>query len=533
MSISVNCSQSWDTIKSDKIHIDHKWPSGWPGILEKQGIKAAGVDTDDKGLIFDLNEDIKQICPDSDSTLKKFSKIFGSFEDIACMGIDSFIDNKKLDTYMSNKLVKAIKTQIRKKCPQLISSCTQTVCNDAKKQFLVLKCDDIKDILLKIIKDSTVQQNLEVIINQNLNIKIDLTKINPCNLIQLLYSLGINFSGLFLKLLNDKLKTYGLNLTPELINCVCPDINNTKDIDCTNVNIIFNTLLDNKDFQNLIKTKLNIDITQKKCDILQNLINTGVDPSKVIINLIKDSKYPITQEKINQVIKCICPKLTSHPSKPVNNGNDNANDNDNRNQDKVTTTFYNKFNIIILILLMFLLIIIVFIISKKLKVGIPFLNLLLIVIIFSYIGFLLVQTNPKCLFKSCISSGDDWKYIPGLFKGEKSMFGITLSSQIEIGDDNVITVKELNCSGKICPPGNLLDHCGNNKAITIDKTKSNFGYAIHGDCIDKIYKIKQNGTQIVTGLWVTQHNTNINLNVQLNIPLLGLMMLTIPAEKIK
>lgn len=520
MSINLNCSQAWGNVKDKNFHIDHNWSSGIGGVVEKAAVTALGFKTDPTGVELNLNKDIKKICTGS-----TVSKIFGSFEDISCIGINNFIDNQKIPAFINDNLVKKIKSKIEDLCPKIVESCSETVCNDATGKTFTLKCEDINSILQEVVNDPQIKEMLVSVIEANLQSTIDMSKINLCDTLQILYSLGLDVPGLFLSLLNEQLKTYGIELSKDFINCICPEVTENKPLDCEDVNTIVDSVLKSKVIQRMIQSKSGIDITQK-CDLLQELINSGKNPAEIISNLIKDSKYSVSQEKIEEVIKCICPDLKPPPPTPSPTPSPTPTPHSGK------SVFYNKINITIMSFVFILLVIIISIVLKKFKIGIPFLNVVVLLIIFSYIAYILLEKNPRCLLKSCISSGDDWNPVPGTFKGEKSLFGITVSSQIQIDVNKNITLKELKCVGKTCPFGNLLENC-KDPTITIDSNKTNFGYSVKGECIDEIYKIKTNGKQILTGLWVTQTGNNLNLNVKINAPVIGTMYINIPAQKVQ
>lgn len=522
MSINIECSKIWDLAKNEKVHIHHDW-SGITGVIAKNAVDATGIETDDKGIVINLNKDIKKICPNSKYILKDVSKLFGDFEDITCMGVNKFIDNQKIPL-ITESLVKEIKDKIKDLCPKVIKSCKDTIC-DGKKESFTLECKDINKLLEDILNDSKIQAILQLLIEQNLNIQIDISKINLCDLIQLLYSLGIDVSGLGLTLLNDELKSYGIKLSNDFINCICPDINETKPIDCEEVKKIVNMIIENKDIHDKIKSELGIDITEKnKCSLLQQLIDSGINPSSMLYNLIKDSKYSIEKNKIEEVINCICPDLKEQKTPPTPEPTPEPTP--VPTPTPTSKIFYKKINIIIMSFLLILIFMLMFVFFKKMKIDMPFVVLL---IIFCYIGILLVELNFKCLFKLCDKSGDDWKYLPGKFEGEKSIFGININAKIEI-KNNIINLEELNCSGKNCPFKNLLDKCNDTK-ITINN-KSNFGYSLDGQCINEIYKIKNKKTQIIDGLWLSLKDNNLTLNVKVNAPVVGTIFLNIPMKKV-
>lgn len=334
------------------------------------------------------------------------------------------------------------------------------------------------------------------------------------------------------KQIPDDLRKEIKQLCPSIIKSCQPSICEGKEsnleLKCEDITNLLKSVLEIDSVKKAISSKINIDLTpQNICDSLQKLIDSGNDPASLILNALKGViKYPPTKEQMNQAIKCICPNLKPAPSPPPPPPNPN-------NSKDVP---YNKINIIkagvlgfICFNVLFFLILIISHFTKKYITHkfLLYLGLLLLTVI---ILAILVKTNVKCYFKTCLPSNSTWKPTEGDFTGEYSLLGLTIQVNTSIKKDNTGILNKLSCSGKSCPFNNLLQNC-KDKTITLGK-KSIYGYALQGNCIDEIYKFNSGGKQTITGLWLSQTDEQgLELFVTLYVPIIGKLLLNVPLKK--
>ena len=205
----------------------------------------------------------------------------------------------------------------------------------------------------------------------------------------------------------------------------------------------------------------------------------GLDPKYLL--------YIPTKEKIHEAIMCICPNLKQKPK---------------------SESVLNKLNVGLLVaggsvFTIILYVILFFFVIKLLSTGLKILVFCGLAVATIIIIGLIIQMNPKCLFKSC--SGDDWTYIPGTFQGEKTLgSSITIKAQITIDKNKTITLQQLDCAGDKCPFTTLPLACQANNLITLGEKTAN-GYNILGDCVDSL----KNKT--VKNITLLQENGNISI----------------------
>lgn len=339
------------------------------------------------------------------------------------------------------------------------------------------------------------------------------------------------------KQIPDDLRKEIKQLCPSIIKSCQPTIcmgkESNLEIKCDDITNILKSVLEIDSVKKAIKSKINIDLTPENiCDSLQKLVNSGNDPSSLILNALKGViKYPPTNDKLNQAIKCVCPNLKPVPSPPPPSPPNPNNPND---------VPYNKINIIkagvlgfICYNLLFFLILIISHVTKKyithkflLYIGLFLLTVIILAI--------LVKSNPNCYFKTCLPTDSTWKPIEGEFTGSYSLLGITINVSVSIRKDNTAVLNKIDCSGKSCPFSDLTQNCKDKIVNLALGKKSIYGYALQGECIDEIYKFNSGGKQTITGLWLSQTNgQDLELLVSLYVPVLGKLLLNVPLKRVK
>jgi urease gamma subunit len=408
-------------------------------------------------------------------------------------------------------------------CPNTWNSCKSTVC-EGSQSVLTLSCEEINRLF------TTLMQSKEVLelLNSQLAPDFVVTNFKPCQVVQVLTSMGIDILTIFTDELVEQLKARGLQLKQSdyvtIVSCACPEALKEQTMNCNNLVQVTADILDQPYVQKKLKEMSNIEITSStKCDILQQISDTGVNLEDFIYTQlakkIGNSKNLPSKDKIKQAINCICPEL-----KPYNKPEPTPNNN------KVT---YNKLNIAVLSIITFVVMFVLFTfillfinakLSKKLKI-------LLLLIVVSIAGILLtIQLNPKCLFKYCITSGDDWVPVDGTFSGSKQTLSTTVDINMTIDMSNKVILNTFNCEGDLCPYNNLLDKCSDHTLI-IGNEKSVYGYELIGECIDELYKIQNNGKQVIFGVWLVQQDNQLTINIGLDVPPVGKTFITIPLVK--
>lgn len=285
-----------------------------------------------------------------------------------------------------------------------------------------------------------------------------------------------------------------------------------------------------KDKMEEVGVKLPFEFTQDGlCDMLATLADGSIDNLiDGLISMIKDANpkfYNDNQKKFDTYskllagpIKCICPHV--------------------ENKKQVGKPKYNKIMVVGTLLALFALAIIPFFgVLFTLK---PWLKkmLVLLVILVTVVVITAVITwfNPKCLYKPCVKSGDDWIPIQGKFKGSLKKFGVKISAELNVDKNNNVTLDVLTCDGSGCPQSNLLENC-KSKKITISNTKTIYGYPLVGGCIDELFKIQTNDkTSVVRGLWLIRNGDKIEIQISLHIGLSSTFtvnqVLLIPVSKV-
>jgi hypothetical protein len=522
----ISCSTVWNKIKDESTQIDVDW-SGVTGWMKKEAAKAAGFTTNDQGIDFTLGKDISKICPGA--SLGKITGMIKPFDQLTCDGVQKYVSKYQLSQDLN--------TKIQEICPGIIRKCTPTIC-EGKASTFELKCEDINKIFNLVLKDPSII----ALIQKNLPPGIDLSKEDPCNTAQVIESMGIDVSVIVATMLSQM----GINLTDSeyatITKCICPNLILGKKIDCDQVNNIITAVLEQPTIIKAIRDNSGMEITNKnKCEILQSLIDTGVNLENSLYSILEeklDPQYVPTKEKLSEMIKCICPNLKKTPSPPPGPtppGPTPPGPGPSRPQNSEDTThvIYNKINIILVSIVLFILAIIIQVIMNVTNHGLSsrWSNFLLLLIVAAIIIFILIKINYKCLFKACISSGKDWKPLDSKYKGSKSMLGITVSAELEVRQDNTIKLNKLECDGN-CPFKNLLQDCKNPNA-NIGTIKTNYGYALSGPCIDVIYEFNHDNSKIVRGIWIAQNNPNdVQFNIKINVPILGNMIINVPLKKI-
>lgn len=154
--------------------------------------------------------------------------------------------------------------------------------------------------------------------------------------------------------------------------------------------------------------------------------------------------------------------------------------------------------------------------------------------------------NPLCAYRNCLKSGQEFKPVPGIYEGSKTLGDMTASGKAELIAPNKIRILELKCSGKYCPPeiGNITKLCNDILKMpadtplegTIDlSTKSKYGYRVVSPCLDKIYETKNRaGVPILGGVWVAYENgkysLQLNFNPCIDLFNIGCLSLYVPIE---
>jgi hypothetical protein len=427
---------------------------------------------------------------------------------------------------LSNQLKDMFPAEINKLvsnfCPKVWDSCKPTICNGSQS-MLPLSCEDINVLFNTLLQSKDVLE----LINTQLAPDFIVTNFKPCQVVQVLTSMGIDVLGIFTDELVTQLKARGLQLTKSdyitIVSCACPEAIKDKTMNCTNVVQVVDEVLDQPYVQKKIKEMSKIEVTSStKCSILQQLTDTGVKPEEFIYMELSKKLGSVnvpSKDKIKEAIKCICPDL-----KPYNQPEPSP------MSDQVT---YNKINIGILSIVTFIVMFFVFMLillfinvkfSKKLLI-------LLLLVVISISGMLLtIKMNPKCLFKYCITAGDDWVPVNGTFSGSKETLSTTVNINMTIDLSNKITLNTFSCNGDLCPYDNLLTRCTDH-TITLAKEKSLYGYELIGECIDELYKIQNKDTQSIFGVWLIQQDNTLTVNIGLDVPPVGKTFITIPLVK--
>ena len=139
-----------------------------------------------------------------------------------------------------------------------------------------------------------------------------------------------------------------------------------------------------------------------------------------------------------------------------------------------------------------------------------FSTLLLITI---WVNTVIINSNPFCLFKPCLTNSDNWGQIKGVYTGSKEYLGVNINITVEFLSDNKVKILKLSCDRKICPTDNLLSYC-KDTVVTISDQKTNFGYVITGPCITSI---KENTKNLVSNVWAVRKNNDIFMQLLITI----------------
>lgn len=515
--VDVQCSTVWNKVKGETVRQNIGRVGAFAAKLAKAANKNYTFEIDGTDLVFNLDRDIHTICPGT-KTSKILKKIGKDFHTITCNGLNTYVGKKGLS--------RAIQDKIKQMCPSIIESCTPTIC-DGRKASLTLKCQDINNIFHLLLQDPKIL----ALIHKELPSGIDISKIAPCSIAQVLSSLGIKAPEIFASILDRELSELGVRM-PEsayrtIVNCACPKLDMNKELECSSVTNIIDAVLGEPSVQKIIKDEAGVEITDRnKCDILQQMVDAGIEPEKLLYEAIKEQlgeAYTPEREKLHEAIKCLCPGL-----KPKKHDDDDGGEDAPPGKNNVPV-IYNKITIFFLGVLVLgialLLQLIMHLTGFHLRP--EFLNFLFVFVILTLVGYILVKKNPRCLFKACINAGKDWESITGKFKGNKSILGITVNAELEVLNDNTARLIRLGCKGRNCPFSNLLDKC-KDPIIRINKEKTVYGYALKGECIDTIH----NYASTVQGLWVIQGKNDISLNVKVNVPVTGIIFLNIPLKRV-
>ena len=490
MSVDIPCQSIWDKVKGETIRQDIGLVAALTAKAAKWVDSDYTFDIDGHDIVFKLDRDIHTICPGTKT--EKVLKWFGGkgFDNLVCDGLNSFAKDKKLSEALRNKITHL--------CPRIIQSCTPTICN-GKAESISLSCKDVKEIFDAVLQDPTVIAEIPF--------GVDLSKKNPCEKVQVLSNMGINITEILASLLANELTKIGINVSKEnyaaIIKCVCPNLKMGQSLDCAEANSVISAILAIPEVQNLISKEAGLDFNdQNKCDVLQEFIDVGKDPARVIHDILEktleNKEYVLPIETVEKIVKCLCPDLKplSPPTVPP------------VPEDVKRLVIYNRIYIAIgmlITLVSFIIIYVLIVVFSK-----PWSKLLaffLLLLSFGLVWVLLFVTNFRCWMKACVSAGDDWELINGTFSGKATKLGLTIDAKLDINGDTA-TILVLDCKGAKCPFRSLLDKC-KDPTITPAKQKGPFGYPLLGPCIDELYKLHDGSIQTVQSLSISQHQRKI------------------------
>lgn len=306
----------------------------------------------------------------------------------------------------------------------------------------------------------------------------------------------------------------------------CTKGNNDSNISisCDILRSLIHTSFQNKNIQDKIKKYVSFDITEDNyCDILSSLAKGDVNN---LINFIKSTiqdkekdfynKHQIIIDKyldrLKDPLKCLCPHIEDSPPPvpPL------PHPDPSKNLDK--PVYNNKLVLTTLLVLIALAIIPFFVVMIKLKpLGKKLLFLFVIVAIVFGITSLIVLINPFGLYKPIVKNSEDWIPIEGIFQGEENLYGVKVTTELQIDKKNNVIFNLLTCDGKGCPASDLIKNC-KNKTIYISNVKTFYGYPLMGECVDELFQIKTlDGTPAVRGLWLLRDGMNIEVQIYLHI----------------
>jgi len=135
-----------------------------------------------------------------------------------------------------------------------------------------------------------------------------------------------------------------------------------------------------------------------------------------------------------------------------------------------------------------------------------------------WVNSMIINGNPFCIFKACLTDTDSWVPLTGLYIGSKSSFGIKVDIEIDFSLDNKVTINSLSCSDtgniKLCPSDNILQYCGTDTKVVISDTKTDYGYPVTGECLDQI---KQNTHNVFSNIWAVRKGNNIYFQILIKV----------------
>lgn len=333
---------------------------------------------------------------------------------------------------------------------------------------------------------------------------------------------GLNQMCSLLSIFEPKLETMGLTVNDIIPACNqfmtdCHDtlcskgqLDSTLKLSCKDVDYIVKLALSNSNVQDEIKktTGQTINNTDDLCKLISIIFDN--DPEKLKAFIQQQSTGQPTEftkyiDQVPSIVQCICPSFNPPPSPKSRSKN---------------SRLYNPIAIGITIAILIILLFVPFIfilVTKKLNAlsKISLVGILLILTLLSLT--LLIYFNPKCIYKTCPVSGDDWTPISGTYTGNKSILSTNISLSMTFDNTNTIKINSLTCDGNQCPVNDLLSKC-DSKIAMIDSVKTPSGYIIYGDCIDKMKNIQTgDGSPIIQGLWAVRKDNNIYIQILLHI----------------
>ena len=324
---------------------------------------------------------------------------------------------------------------------------------------------------------------------------------------------------------------------------------NTIEVPCSTIKDLVANILTMPEVKKELEDTagISIDTREDLCRVLNSLaqgdINNVVGLVKAVMGNALPSAYQGLADKYEDqlptIVRCICPDVEKIEDKEDDDTGDDGDDEsapDGGEGNRVNTNVYNmrvvKMVALIISGIMAVPLLIVLFVTKpawrKILAAISILILTAVII------FIVVMINPRCMFKPCIQSSDDWVELSGLYQGEIDEFGVKIAAQIQFEGGRDAEIISLTCTGNPCPVDNLVGTCPD-RSVKIGETPEDQGFPLSGPCVDhvKSFKNKQ-GDSTIQGLWVARQGDSIFAQAFLHVCLGGFCLfrnVKIPLQK--